>query len=155
MQHSHTVGDAVRALVSNLSIQDRVVVPSLTTSDGTALFTFAVYQAEAGARTRSRWRACRDRQHPRTLCGSDWSPAEVLLPRAAPADQAPYRRHFRAPVRFNQESAILVFPARDLDLRVAGADPMVRAMLEERIQHLKGGRDPSSPTTSGGCCARG
>ena len=60
------------------------------------------------------------------------------MPRAAPADQEPYRRHFRAPVRFNQESAIVVFPARDLERRVAGADPMLRAMLEERIQQLKG-----------------
>ena len=60
------------------------------------------------------------------------------MPRAAPADQAPYRRHFRAPVRFNQESATIVFPARDLDLRIAGADPLLRAMLEERIQQLKG-----------------
>ena len=62
----------------------------------------------------------------------------MLLPRCAPADPEPYRRHFRAPVRFNQESAVIVFPARDLDLRVAGADPMVRALLEERIQQLKG-----------------
>jgi AraC-like DNA-binding protein len=30
-----------------------------------------------------------------------------------------------------------VFPARDLDLRVAGADPLLRVMLEERIQQLK------------------
>ena len=60
------------------------------------------------------------------------------MPRAAPADQALYRHHFRAPVRFNQESATIVFPARDLDLRIAGADPLLRAMLEERIQQLKG-----------------
>ena len=47
MQHSETVGDAMRALVSNLSIQDRGAVPSLTISDDTALFTFSVYQPEA------------------------------------------------------------------------------------------------------------
>jgi AraC-like DNA-binding protein len=74
----------------------------------------------------------------RTLCGSDWRPSEVLLPRTALADQALYRHHFRAPVRFNQESATIVFPVRDLDLGIAGADPMLRAMLEEKIQHLKG-----------------
>ena len=47
MQHSETVGDALRALVSNLSIQNRGAVPSLTISDDTALFTFSVYQPEA------------------------------------------------------------------------------------------------------------
>ena len=139
MQHSHTVGDALRALVSNLSTQDRVVVPSLTSRDGTALLTFATYQAESRSGTQILDAALGVTVNSlRTLCGSDWKPGEVLLPRAAPADQAPYRHHFRAPVRFDQESATIVFPARDLDRRIAGADPMMRAMLEEKIQQLKG-----------------
>jgi AraC-like DNA-binding protein len=78
----------------------------------------------------------------RTLGGSEWNPTEVLLPRATPADQEPYRRHFRAPVRFNQEIASIVLPVRDLDLRIAGADPVLRAVLEERIAQVKG--DPES-----------
>ena len=139
MQHSHTVCDAVRALVSNLSTQDRVVVPSLASRDGTALLTFATYQGESRSGTQILDAALGVTVNIlRTLCGSDWKPGEVLLPRAAPADQAPYRHHFRAPVRFDQESATIAFPARDLDLRIAGADPLLRAMLEERIQQLKG-----------------
>ena len=139
MQHSHTVGEAVRALVSNLSTQDRVVVPALTSRDGTALLTFATYQAKSRSGTQILDAALGVTVNIlRTLCGSGWRPDEVLLPRAAPADQALYRHHFRAPVRFNQESASIVFPARDLDLRIAGADPLLRAMLEERIQQLKG-----------------
>ncbi|MDF2689290.1 MAG: AraC family transcriptional regulator, partial [Microvirga sp.] len=74
----------------------------------------------------------------RSLCGSDWRPAEVLVPRAASAAREPYLHLFRAPVRFNQESATLVFPDHDLDLRITGADPVMRALLEERIGHLKG-----------------
>ena len=59
--------------------------------------------------------------------------------RCRPANGQPFRRrHHRAPVRFNQETATIVLPARDLDLRIAGADPLLRAMLEERIQQLKG-----------------
>ena len=75
--------------------------------------------------------------------------------RFAPADAEPYRRHFRAPVRFNQESAIIVFPARDLDIRIAGADPMMRALLQERIQQLKGEQGSEFRTTFGGCCVCG
>jgi AraC-like DNA-binding protein len=139
MQHSNTVGDALRALVSNLSIQDRVTVPSLTTSDGTALFSISVYQPAAESADQiSDGTLAVTVNALRSLCGCDWRPAEVLVPRAAPADCEPYWRHFRAPVRFNQESATLVFPARDLERRVAGADPMMRVMLEERIGHLKG-----------------
>jgi len=139
MQHSQTVGEAIRALVANLSIQNRGSVPSLTMVEDMALFTFSVYQAEAESADQiSDGSLAVTVNAIRALCGAQWSPTEVLLPRRVPADARPYRRHFRAPVRFNEESAVIVFPARDLDLRVAGADPMVRALLEERIEHLKG-----------------
>jgi AraC-like DNA-binding protein len=139
MRHSHTIGDAVRALVSNLSTQDRAVVPSLTSRDGTVLLTFSSYQADTRSVEQILDAAVGVTVNVlRTLCGPDWKPGEVLLPRTIPADQALHRHHFRAPVRFNQESASIVFPARDLDLRIAGADPLLRAMLEEKIQHLKG-----------------
>ena len=124
MQHSETVGDAMRALVSNLSIQNRGAVPSLTISGGTALFTFSVYQPEAESADQISDGPLPSRSMPCAPCAApDWNPTEVLLPRAAPADPEPYRRHFRAPVRFNQESATIVFPARDLDLRMPGPIP--------------------------------
>lgn len=139
MQQSETVGDAMRALVSNLSIQNRGSVPSLTVSGDTALFTFSVYQPEAESADQiSDGSLAVAVNALRALCGADWNPIEVLLPRAAPVDQEPYRRHFRAPVRFNQESAIIVFAARDLDVRIAGADPVLRLLLEERIRQIKG-----------------
>jgi AraC-like DNA-binding protein len=139
MQHSETVGDALRALVANLSTQDRVMVHSLTTSDDTVLFSTSVYQTSAESAAQISDGALAVLVNAlRFLCGSDWCPGEVLVPRAAPVTCDPYLRHFRAPVRFDQESATLVFPARDLERRVAGADPMLRAMLEERISQLKG-----------------
>ncbi|MDF2811790.1 MAG: AraC family transcriptional regulator [Microvirga sp.] len=139
MLHSETLGDAMHALVSNLSIQNRGAVPALTISDGTALFTYSVYQSQVESADQISDGAIAVTVNAlRTLCGSDWNPNEVLLPRAAPVDQEPYRRHFRAPVRFNQERATLTFSAQDLERRITGADPMVRALLEERIQQLKG-----------------
>lgn len=140
MQHSETVGDALRALVSNLSIQNRGAVPALTIIDDVAVFTYSVYQPDGESADQiSDGALAVTVSALRTLCGPDWSPAEVFLPRAAPAEQEPYRRHFRAPVRFNQEIAAIVFPARDLSIRIAGADPMLRTILEERIKQLKGG----------------
>jgi AraC-like DNA-binding protein len=139
MQHSETLGEAMRALVSSLSIQNRGAVPSLIVRGDTALFTFSVYQPEAESADQiSDGSLAVTVNAIRSLCRVDWSPTEILLPRTAPVDQAPYRRHFRAPIQFNQESAIVVFPACDLERRIAGADPMLRAMLEEKIQHLKG-----------------
>src|SRR3954447_15234518 len=46
MQHSETLGDALRALVSNLSIQNRVGVPSLSVSGDIAMFSYSVYQSD-------------------------------------------------------------------------------------------------------------
>ncbi|KLK89615.1 AraC family transcriptional regulator [Microvirga vignae] len=139
MQHSDTLGDALRTLVAHLSLHDRAVVPSLTLSDGTALLTFATYQAESTGVQQVLDAALGVVVNIlRTLCGSTWNPTEVLVPRVAPADAEPYRRHFRVPARFNQETASLVFRARDLDLRIAEADPMMRALLEDRVQQLKG-----------------
>ena len=139
MQHSETLGDALRALVSKLSIQNRGAVQSLNVSDGAALFTFSIYQPQVESADQiSDGAMALVVNLLRSLCGSEWNPTEVLLPRTAPVDQEPYRRHFRAPVRFNQESATLVFPAKDLDRQIAGADAMMRALLEERIQQMKG-----------------
>jgi AraC-like DNA-binding protein len=134
MLHCDTVGGALRALVANLSLQDRAVIPSLTISDGTALLTYATYQAEGTSAEQIRDAALGVTVNIlRTLCGSTWNPVEVLLPKAAPADAEAYQRHFRAPARFNQETA-----TRDLDHRIAGADPMLRVLLEEQISQMKG-----------------
>src|SRR5215211_5519209 len=127
MQHSETVGDAMRALVSNLSIQNRGAVPSLMISGDMALFTFSVYQPEAESADQiSDGSLAVAVNAIRALYGANWNPSEVLLPRAAPVDQEPYRRHFRAPVQFNQEVATVVFPARDLARRIPDADPLLR-----------------------------
>ena len=75
MQHSETVGDAMRALVSNLSIQNRGAVPSLTIIGDTALFTFSVYQPEAESADQvSDGSLAVAVNALRALCGSGWNP---------------------------------------------------------------------------------
>jgi AraC-like DNA-binding protein len=138
MQHSETVGAALDGLVTNLGVQDRAVVASLTVIDDMALLTFAVYspQNERAEQIIDASLAIAVNAL-RALCGSEWRPTEVLVPRMTPADPEPYRRHFRAPIRFNQESATLVFPTADLKRRVAGADPLLWTVLEDRMRQLR------------------
>ena len=146
MLHSETFGDALRGLVAHLSVQDRVIVPSLDVAGDTAVFSHAVYQPEMESADQITDGAIACAVNAiRALLGADWAPAEVLLPRGQPADTEPYRRHFRAPVRFDQEMAALVFPSRCLERRIAGADPLLRAMLEERIKQLKGAQGSEFP----------
>jgi AraC-like DNA-binding protein len=146
MLHSQTFGDALRGLVAHLSVQDRVIVPSLDVTGDTAVFSHTVYQPgmESADQITDGAIACTVNAI-RALLGADWAPSEVLLPRGQPADMEPYRRHFRAPVRFDQEMAALVFPSRCLELRITGADPLLRAMLEERISQLKGAQGCEFP----------
>ena len=94
------------------SVQDRVAVPSLAVTGDTAVFSYAVYQpeTESADQITDGAIACTVNAM-RALLGEGWAPTEVLLPRACPADAEPYRRHFRAPVRFDQEIAALVFPS--------------------------------------------
>lgn len=142
MQHSETLGDAMHTLVSSLSILNRGSVPSLTISGDTVLLAFSVYlrETESVHQITDGFLAVAVNAL-RAVCGSEWRPIEVLLPRAAPADSEPFRRHFGAPVRFNQEIATLVFASRDLERKVVGADPLLRAMLEERIKAMQGPSD--------------
>ena len=139
MQHSDTIGAALRCLVSNLNIQNRGAVPSLLVVGEVALLRYAVYQADTeGAEQIADGALAVAVNAVRALCGSGWNPTELLLPRTTPADVGPYRRHFRAPIRFNQEIATIVLSVRDLERRIAGADPLLRVLLEERIQQQKG-----------------
>ncbi|MGO4525181.1 AraC family transcriptional regulator [Microvirga sp. 2MCAF35] len=138
MQHSETVGAALDGLVSNLDVQDRAVVASLTNTDGVALLTFAVYSPSTESAEQITDASLAIAVNAlRALCGSEWNPIEVLVPRTTPSNPEPYRQHFRAPVRFNQESATLVFPAEDLMRKVAGADPLLRTVLEDRMRQLR------------------
>ena len=138
MQHSPTVGDALHSLVRHLHLQDRGAAPLLTVDGDIAVLSYAIYEpgvvrtdqiSDAAIATIVKLM--------RTLCGPEWFPAEVLLPRSPPADLTPYQRLFKAPVRFNEETAALVFPARWLDHRIAGADAVVHDLFMERIAELE------------------
>lgn len=143
MLHSRTVGDALEALVSNLGIQNRGAVASLSTHGDAAMLSYSIYLPNVESADQiSDGSIAVAANALRALCGAEWNPDEVLLPRSAPADQEPYRRHFRAPVRFNQETAAIVLPARDLALPITGADPMMKSVLEDRIDRMKGGPGP-------------
>lgn len=140
MLHSKTIGDALRALVSALCVQNRGVAPSLSIEGDIVLFSCSVYPSYIESVDQiSDGSIALAMNVLRSLCGANWSPAEVLLPRPRPADLVPYRCHFRAPVRFNQEFAAIVLPARDLGLPIAGADPVMKAVLEERIVQMSCG----------------
>jgi len=69
----------------------------------------------------------------RTLCGSEWHPAEVRFAHAQPGDLEPFRRFFRAPLRFDAGATAVLFADSWLDRAPRGADPMLHQILLERL----------------------
>lgn len=78
----------------------------------------------------------------RQLCGSDWWPDSVLLPRKRPADIRPYREHFGAPLRFNSVMAAVAFPQRCLSQAISDADPLLHTLLADNAAAAIAQKDP-------------
>jgi AraC-like DNA-binding protein len=133
-QHSPDLGTAVRNVILYFHIHDRGAVPRLTVSDGRALVGYTIYQpaAEATAQIYDGVIAITNNVL-RTLYGPGWQPSEVLLARAKPLDAEPYRKVFRAPMRFGAEQSAVVFPAAWLSHPIPGADPTLLKKIHDRI----------------------
>jgi AraC-like DNA-binding protein len=138
VQNSPDVDAALRNLILHLHLHDRGAVPTLTVKSGVAVLGYAIYQPGvvradqiydgAMAITFNIMAA---------LCGPDWRPTEVLLSRSNPIDPAPYRRFFRAPLRFDADQTALVFSASWLECPLNGSDPALRRVLEAQVSTLE------------------
>ncbi len=144
MRHSATVGAALAALEAHLGIQNRGAVPYLEVSGDLAVFYFLPYErGMVGAGLYTEGGVATTVSVLRDLVGTDWAPLEVLLPRDAPPRLEPYWGFFRAPVRFDQEVAALVFPAAFLEKDIPGADPDVLRDLMIQVRFLEEVSDQS------------
>jgi AraC-like DNA-binding protein len=138
LQHSPTVGDALAALVRHLHLHDSGAAPTLEIDEDLVTLGYAIYEPGVESPEQIADEAMAVAANiVRTLCGSDWVPDEVLLPRHQPADVGAYWRVFQAPVRFDQEIAALVFPTHWLDHRIADANPIFRQVFEAHVRELE------------------
>jgi AraC-like DNA-binding protein len=134
-----TVGDALRSIAVYHRLNAQGAAAYVMEQESTATFGYVIYapcashadHVYAGVLAAGVGMV-------RELCGPSWNPAEVLLPYAAPDDVEPYRRLFRAPLRFDSSQAALRFPADWLTHRVAGADPQRHRELERQLLALGG-----------------
>jgi len=139
MRHSPDVGAALRNFILYLHLHDRGAVPTLAVRDGVAVLGYAIYQTgvvradqlcDGGITVAFNIL--------RTLCGEAWLPTEVLFSHSKPDDVAPYRRFFRAPLRFDADQTALVFPSSWLSHPLSGADEGMRRILEAWVAAIDG-----------------
>jgi AraC-like DNA-binding protein len=135
MKSSDTLGEALRVLEAYLRIINRGAVVRVEADAEIVVLSYSVYepgggegvaQFSDGALAAALRVICE-------LCGTQLEPSEVLIPRRPPADLEPYRRVFRAPVRFNEEAAALVFPAQWLEMHLPSSDVAAHEALELRL----------------------
>jgi len=136
MKHSGSLRDALRALVLHLHVHDRggvgfVVHPC----PGEVGVVYGIYHRGGidvaplyDVAIAVVFSALRD------LCGLRWQPLRITFPHRRPANLAPYRRLFGAPLIFDAEHASVVFADHWLDEPLQGADPAVQAAIEQLIR---------------------
>ena len=131
------VGTALRQAALYLHLHDRAAVVVLSAQDGVGRIAYAIYAPGVESSEQIGEGAIAITCNVvRSLCGADWAPTEVLLAGRRPADVRPYRRFFRAPVRFDAEQNALVFPAAVLDQRLPHARPELQRLLLEEVRRL-------------------
>ena len=73
----------------------------------------------------------------RTLCGPSFRVAEVRFAHRKPEDVQPYRRCFRAPLRFDAEQNALVFSRDWLNVRRPDSDVELQRLLQKQVGILE------------------
>lgn len=131
------VATAIRQAALYLHLHDRAAVLVLSAHDGVARMAYAIYTPGVASSEQIGEAAIAIACNViRYLCGDAWTPTEVLLAGRRPADVRPYRRFFRAPVRFDADQNALVFPATVLDQRLPHADPEAQRLLLDEVRRL-------------------
>jgi AraC-like DNA-binding protein len=137
VQHSPDVGTALRNLVRYLHLHVRGAAPSVSTQGDIAMLGYDIYEPRVEATDQIEDGALAvEFNIMRSLCGPDWNPTEVRFIHRKPKDAGPFRRFFRAPLRFDAAQNVLVFSATWLTHRVSGAYPELRRLLQEQIDAL-------------------
>ena len=139
IEHAESVGDALRATVLHLHVHDRGAVLSLTPVDrGQVQLSYVIFHpGTPGAVQITDGALAIMGAVLRHLCGPQWRPTEVLLPRSRPAQVAPYRACFQTTLRFDSPFAAMVFPDSDLSRRPPGAHTEKRLRVERMIADLE------------------
>ena len=139
-QHAPDVETALRAMIQHHPVHDRASTVSLLVDNGVATIQYALYEPDvAGIEQICDGSIAIICNVMRALCGSTWAPAEVLFSHSRPADITPYRRFFRAQLRFDMDQTALVFPRHWLRTPLPNPNTELHQSLEQRLTDLLSG----------------
>ena len=131
------VGTAIAYFQQNLHLHDRGALATRTIEGRDASLGYVVFVGEiAGIELINDVAVAVGVVLMRALCGPEWQPTAIHLPRCRPDNLHPYQKFFGCLPQFDAERAALYFPARDLKRKIAGADPGKFAVLEEDLKSI-------------------
>jgi AraC-like DNA-binding protein len=137
VKYSRDVGTALRSLVRYFHVQFRGAVLTLIVEGGIAMLCYDVYEPRVQANDQVGDGAVAIMFNMmRELCGPDWKPAEAWFAHRKPEDIKPFRKFFRAPLRFDAEHNALLFSASWLTRPLSIADQDLRILLQKQIEQL-------------------
>lgn len=137
MARAPTVGSALRSLRWHLHLQTRGGAPTQREDGEQATLGYAIYLREmVGASQGYDLVMAFECNILRALCGPRWRPIEVAFSHAEALDREPYRRFFRAPLRFNAPGSEIVFDRAWLDHEPPDHDAEAHRLLQRDLSRL-------------------
>jgi AraC-like DNA-binding protein len=137
LRFAPNVGAALQALLRHLDLHDTGGAPVVTAQGEVSSLGYVIYLPGVEAADQiydlSTAMTCNIM---RDLCGQSWNPTQVLLARRRPPDLTPYKRFFRAPLRFDAEQNAVTFPTQLLDHPLTSGDPALFHHLEKEANEL-------------------
>ena len=138
VKYSPDVGTALRSLVHHMHLHVRGATTTFAVDGAMARLTYDVHQPRVEATDQVGDGALALMSNiMRALCGPRWKPIEVCMTHRKPEDVGPFRRFFRAPLRFDAEQNVLVFSTYWLRHSLPDADSQVRRLLQRQIDALE------------------
>lgn len=135
MQSANTVQDAIHDYMSFAGLQDQGAVCLLNSINGVTLLSYSIFVEDVEAEEQIYDGTMAGHQNVmRSLCGKSFEPTEILFSRPRPKDTTPYKRFFKAPIRFDSEFNAIAFPTSCLELTPVRTDPLLYAFLKEEVK---------------------
>lgn len=132
------VRTALEDAIRFLSVYDRVASSRLTVAGDVAALNFVFdFPSAPGADLFCEGAAAAIARMLLGVCGHEWRPLQVRLPRRRPANVAPYFEIFGSEVAFGADFVSIEFSARWLAHMPTGANEALRAFLQEMVRQVE------------------
>ena len=139
MRNSPTLRDALRLAMKHIELHDRGAVSlTLDLGNSQAALGYSLFDGDTPAADQILDGAIAIHyQIFRELCGRSWKPLTVQLSHRRPRSIGQLRRFFGPNLKFDTRISAVVFDARWLDHRIAGADPAAYSAIIDTITAME------------------